>query len=82
MKFQLFEYDVWGNAKEGFQVNDFFRVGEYELSGDEKESEILELIEAKKGVVIDHTQSSDTYIEFVDRKNGKPCGSLRMVYER
>jgi len=26
-KYQIIEYDVWGNAKEGYEINNFFRTG-------------------------------------------------------
>ena len=30
-KWQLWEYDVWGNKEDGYQVNDRFKVGEVEI---------------------------------------------------
>ena len=39
MKMQLVEYDVWGNAEEGFEVNNVFRTDAYYEIGDEDTKE-------------------------------------------
>ena len=41
-KYELIEYDTWGNAEEGFEVNNMFRTGIiYEISDTESDAEII-----------------------------------------
>lgn len=41
-KYELIEYDTWGNEEEGFEVNNVFRTGIiYEISDTETDEEII-----------------------------------------
>ena len=41
-KYELIEYDTWGNEEEGFEVNDVYRTGiVYDISDTETDEEII-----------------------------------------
>jgi len=84
--YKVVSYDVWGNKKDGFEVNEaHYTSFTVELSEDATNREIVKALKdcgyLKKGL---HTKSvridGDEYcIYFSDARNGKPEGELRLV---
>lgn len=85
-KWEVIDYDVWGNAKEGFEINDMFRTGTYVMiSEDMTDEKIIEALR-RQGVLKKGIRSSsirvdahedDIWIE--DARNGRPEFGLRKV---
>lgn len=85
-KYQLREYDVWGNEKEGFNVNDVYSTDEiYEIDLDWNDKLLIQELKKqgliKKGIrskSIETSGDGDTI--YFDYK-GKPEFELRLCDE-
>ena len=83
MKWNVVNYDVWGNAKDGFEVNGaFYFEHNVEISDDADKKDI---IKAMKQIGFFHkfVRSNmvdiswyDSMIEFTQRKDGMPLGRI------
>jgi hypothetical protein len=78
-KYQLLGYDVWGNAKHGYEVNNMYNLGEFEINDDMTDTEIVHHIGCNKQVEIDNCISDETTIYFKMKKSGKPLCELRLI---
>jgi hypothetical protein len=89
--YQLWIYDVWGNAREGFEVNDRSRAGVFALpvkgetfnAGTEREFTTFEPTDRQlarligvRGCAFDWQEGS-YYIE--QKRNGRPEGELELL---
>lgn len=77
--YELIQYEVWGNEEDGFEVNNLFKIGEYEVLPHYNYQQILSLINAKSNVTIDENLSCGMNYYFIDCDNGKPLGELRLI---
>lgn len=77
--YTLWSYDVWGNEKDGWEVNDrcaLDRNLELPSTNSTDERAILDAVEANAHVGIDWTQSDEYRLELTDRTTGKPIGCI------
>lgn len=73
--YQIVSYDVWGNARDGFEVNAAYSTGRtIELSGDESDRTINRRL-GIRGVTWDGEPEYTLYGEI--KRNGKPALELR-----
>jgi len=78
----VWTYDVWGNAKDGWDVNDRFRVGKIVLThGEENVEEWFNKAMIREGMNvrwkdIDNSISSEDVIYFRREKDGMPLGEI------
>ncbi len=87
-KFRLHTYDVWGNAEDGYDVNNTFRTPDVvELNPEWSDREIFKAMQAAgllpdpSIVEIDNGASDETRIEFQRKEDGKPLGALILEAE-
>ena len=79
MKYEVISLDVWGNTKDGFDVNEEFHTGNFiDITGNTRKSILTQC--RKQGVITTITPfdvdcSSENFI-FVQYKNGKPAFNL------
>lgn len=80
-QYELIIYEVWGNAKEGFQVNQSFRTGFF-ISIDPKMSDIA--INRRLGFRGVEWKGNDFVLYGTFKRNGCPAAELRLrlVYEK
>lgn len=83
-------YDVWGNAKDGYEVNDSYRIGEVTLrlkvevnnagtaleflSAYPSDSQIREALSLRRFKI--ETNGDDLHITVYRARDGYPCGEL------
>jgi hypothetical protein len=72
----LYTYDVWGNARDGFDVNNVFRSCSVQLPPDATDNQILRAVGASR-CEIDYSQCETETIYIRVKRNGKPAGELR-----
>ena len=74
MKYQLYTYDLWGNAKDGFEVNDVYRSSTIiDVQEDTSDLAINRRIQGR-GIVWDGEHG---YTLYGASKTGKPICELR-----
>lgn len=88
--YQLINLDVWGNARDGFEVNDRYATSTYvSIPEDSSDAEIVKILKdegiIKKGirtasVEIDGDFEYSLYIN--EKKTGRPGFELMRVEER
>lgn len=78
--------DVYGNAKDGFEINNQWKCGSIRLPEDCNDRDVFRILrdqdflsDASKGTIRLENNSAPEYIEIVDRKNGRPILDLEMV---
>lgn len=77
MQYRLYTYDVWGNAKEGYWVNDVFSTNTYiELKDNATDYQINRLL-GGRGIVWEGDPEHTLYGN--DKRNGKPIAELRYI---
>ncbi len=76
MKYEIITYDVWGNACDGFSVNDAFHTGRLVEVPDDATDYLINRRLGVRGVVWDWR---DTTIYGELRRNGRPALELRLV---
>jgi hypothetical protein len=91
-RYRVYTYDVWGNARDGFDVNDVYRHGTVDIrcklevynEGTEHEfaawiptDRQLSIACGCRGVSWDNGADPDHLISCEDRRNGKPVGEVR-----
>jgi len=86
-EYQWYDYDVWGNAKDGYDVNNVFRTPAFvTLAENATDAQIVASLR-KAGILKARTQTKRVQIDgetgytlyFMDRKDGMPLGELRAV---
>ena len=80
MRFEIIEYDLWGNAEDGYEVNSVYHTRRYiEVSEKCTDGEILEVL--SKDYVLPENVSifgdNEYAILLEDAKDGKPLLELR-----
>lgn len=90
IKFEVINYDVWGNEEEGFEVNGSYTTGyEIEISDTASDKEIIDALKEieflsnkcnENTVDIDGETEFSLYLEW--SKNSYPLCELRRVYNR
>lgn len=76
--YRLYDYEVYGDAETGYEVNDVFGTEfYYELSGDESFAEIAKMVDIREDIELDNDVSNDMHFEFIEKETGKPIGCLR-----
>lgn len=82
-KFELIEYDVWGNARDGFEVNQAFYTGKLVTIDLDMDDASINRSLAQQGVKgckgIEWEGESDYTLYATLKRNGKPMGELRRV---
>ncbi len=84
MRYQLFTYDLWGNDKDGYQVNDLYRQDIFELDLDNMtDKEIFKAIgikpQSQNHVMFDNNCDMEYTLYIVAKKNHKPVCELRKL---
>jgi len=87
MKFEVRHYDTWGNAKDGWEVNDSFVIHQAEIQEVEEEEVIRYCLKEffPSNVVTEENFGADnTYYRtiYVDQPNGAPFGQITIFKER
>lgn len=78
-RYKLYTYDVWGNARDGFQVNDVYpQSGIYTIRDDATDYQINRKVSGR-GITWDGEPGYTLYAE--NKRNGKPVGELRCIDE-
>lgn len=89
VKYMVMSLDVWGNAEEGFEKNDWFNVGYIELPSTHSHGDIIgELFHknylSKQGrelaEVFDYNAMGE-YLEVIDKNTARPLYDLKLVTE-
>lgn len=88
-KFQVIDYfDVWGNAEEGYEINDQINVGVIEVPDDYGLSSILEAMREKEyfnsSATIDTVELDEYDFEcynLIGKSSGKPLYGLVLYVE-
>jgi hypothetical protein len=85
MKYQaVFNFDVWGNSRDGWEVNDCRRGGEVEVFDTDTDAQVVAKFKCALGFttrqvfVIDHN-SDDSFIPIMRKRDGYPVGHLELV---
>lgn len=80
IRFELYTLDVWGNAAEGYEVNDSFRQGTIELPEQYTHSQVLDAIDARIGVrgreFAEFTVDDGDFLEISESNTGMPVFHL------
>jgi hypothetical protein len=82
-EWSVYSYDVWGNADDGWEVNDSFYVGEVTLADDASDADIITALKdagilSKKAKVSNvDIDGDDDYITLNDKRDGMPLLELR-----
>jgi hypothetical protein len=75
MKMQVISYDIWGNAKDGFEVNQAFYTGKHVDIGDTDSNMAINRKLGIRGV----TWDGDEYCLYGTlKRNGMPALELRV----
>lgn len=83
MQYEVITYDVWGNARDGFEVNNAFRSGVIvEVNDDDSDAAINRRLSAAgfdnaRGITWDGEPGMALYGE--NKRNGRPAAELRAV---
>jgi len=80
----VWSLDVWGNPRDGFEVNDRSRCGVVELGKEPKDAEVIRALKAG-GFLSDKARASnievggdDLDITIDDKRSGRPLLSLEL----
>jgi hypothetical protein len=85
MRYQLIEYDVWGNQRDGFEVNQSFYTDQYaDIPEGASDAEIVRILK-DEGIIKKSARASSVEIEgeegydlyFKHRPTGRPEFELR-----
>lgn len=77
-KYKVCELDVWGNEKDGYEVNNWYTTGFITLNDqDDLITELNKQLEYKVNVnLVDVHDEYNGFIEIADKKTGKPLLQL------
>jgi hypothetical protein len=86
MKFEILSIDVWGNAKDGFTINQSFHTGVFvEIPDNMSDKDAGKLIRkacGHRGDVRAYAIQADEFmVELSDKRTGKPCYLARAVQQ-
>jgi hypothetical protein len=89
---KIVDLDVWGNAEDGFEVNNFFNLGEitfprksdpYTISKRSIKSKLVKegfiLSTATRKIELDDFSSMDFFYRVIERKTGKPLFDIEVA---
>ncbi len=85
VRVEVLDYDVWGNQKEGYEVNDIYRRGNVDLKDFSRREIVRKFKEAGYLVPRAHANSFevDTSIgdgaELLHKRTGRPLFGLRVI---
>lgn len=87
MKYELIEYDVWGNRRDGFEINEKYRTGVYVNIPDEAGNVQIIRILKNAGIIKKSVRHSSVEIEgeegynlyFTHGPTGQPVFELEAV---
>lgn len=90
MLYRVYTYDVWGNEKDGWDVNDVYQTSDYvDIPDSPTDAQIITALKKEglikprihtKSIGIDGEPGYSLYI--TDARNGKPEYELRAVKEK
>jgi len=76
MRYQIITYDVWGNARDGFEVNQAFTTGRYiEIDGEHASDYAINRKLGVRGITWDGEPDYTLYGTV--KRNGRPALELR-----
>ena len=83
MKYKLYTYDLWGNDKDGYQINDYYGQDEFDINESMTDKQIFKIIGIKPQSQ-NHVEFDDHYIDsdtlyIIAKKNSKPLCELRRI---
>ena len=80
-------FDVWGNAEEGYEINNLCKEGELELREDFREADLLQELQDFGFIVEEATMKDITFewagsemIEIYETKTNYPLGRVELPY--
>lgn len=81
---QMFQLDCWGNAEDGYEVNDLFKLEEKEVGDDFDRKGAIEFIEGRFGKVhesmhLNNYFGDDFEWDLCERSTGRPVIAVRLV---
>lgn len=85
MKYRLYTYDVWGNRKDGFEVNQVFRTSTVIEIPDPIQHKDFVAILRKEGIIKPRVRATSVEIDYAcedvfyvtDARDGQPAFELR-----
>jgi hypothetical protein len=81
--YKLYTYDLWGNAKDGYTINDYYGQDTFELDSKLTDKEIFRLIgikpQSQNHVMFDNGISDDSCLYVVSKKDYRPVCELREI---
>jgi len=81
MKLTLYKFDTWGNADDGYDVNQWFIVDTVTVSDDFFDGidykKLRDIFDISDDVCIEF--DGGTYIDLYDGKDGKPLGNIELI---
>lgn len=79
-------FDVWGNAKDGFEVNNMCSEGEWDIEEPRTNKDVLQFLK-RIGFLKNHVRMNminfiDAYCDHweIEDKKGRPICSVRPIY--
>jgi len=81
VRYKLYTYDLWGNDKDGYQINDYYEQSDiYEVIDPDNDSDLISMIDFTnpESIEINHSESCNDYIYFQTHA-GKPVCELRRI---
>ena len=92
IKLKVIDLDVWGNQEEGFEINNFFNIGEIEFPKKSDPHSISKSLlktklvsggflkpEARRKIDLDDCSSMDFFYQVTEKKTGKPLYNIEVV---
>ena len=82
VKYKLIQYEVWGNYREGYEINNAFVIDTLETDKEiEDIKDVRKLIPSLgRNVFIDPKYDSEFSIYLIKGKREKPIGELRKIH--
>ena len=81
-KYRLYTYDLWGNSKDGYQVNDVYSQDVFEIDDSLTDKQIFKIIgikpQSQNHVEFD-TNGDENTLYIQAKKDAKPICELRLV---
>lgn len=92
IKLKVIDLDVWGNQEDGFEINNFFNVGEIEFPKKSDPYSISKSLlktklvsggflkpEAKRKIDLDDCSYADFFYQVIEKKTGKPLYNIEVI---
>ena len=85
--YKVLSLDVWGNRKDGYEINQSFNAGSIFIPESASDRDILRIMRdenylseaSKGGVRLEDNNGMGEYLEIVDRKSGEPIYHLEKI---